>query len=295
MLIALQQIKFEGVRAKALADLAPFFSETQIKNALAVARELEDTGSRVEAMVAMATKLSGKEQASVVMEALDAAGEIKDDEGRVAALSSLASLLSGTKKIITLGKAIIAAEQIQNKVRRAKALATLAPLLHGAQQGLVVRKALGALQQSAEWVVTDEVLMLLAPHLSGIQLGKVLADVQNIESEAIRAKVLAVLIPYLSEAQRERVRIVARSTSDLNAQLTILVALAMIDNSIALMRDIRHCLLKSVECRDLNWTRAGLLGFIRDFSGIRVRILGTETIAAIAQHISEIGARWRWV
>lgn len=295
VLIALQQIKFEGVRAKALADLAPFFSETQIKNALAVARELEDTGSRVEAMVAMATKLSGKEQASVVMEALDAAGEIKDDEGRVAALSSLASLLSGTKKIITLGKAIIAAEQIQNKVRRAKALATLAPLLHGAQQGLVVRKALGALQQSAEWVVTDEVLMLLAPHLSGIQLGKVLADVQNIESEAIRAKVLAVLIPYLSEAQRERVRIVARSTSDLNAQLTILVALAMIDNSIALMRDIRHCLLKSVECRDLNWTRAGLLGFIRDFSGIRVRILGTETIAAIAQHISEIGARWRWV
>lgn len=235
-LIAIEAIRDEWDRAKALIALAPVLPRLLLSQALEITQTIRGGEAHAKVMSALVSVLPEEQQQPVLRVALREAQTIKDEEARAEALNALARVLpeeqrqpvleaalQATKAInhgeprtrllrklvpllpeLLLPQALEAAQAIEDGGWRALALIAVARVLPKGQQQPILTAALEATQtinkdDERGWA---NVLGRLAPLLSEEQRQPVLAaalkQVQAIENKWIRTEVLITLAPVLS-------------------------------------------------------------------------------------------------
>jgi hypothetical protein len=186
-LAAAQAIWHKGAQAKALAKLAPHLPELLLQEALATAREIQDGYWRAEALIGMAPHLPEL----LLREVLAAAREIESEWRRAEALAKL------TPRLAELGctqEALVTAQGIRDKEYRARALAELASHLPESERE--IRDEYDRAQVLAE----------LARQLAGLgYTQRALAVMREIHYEDWQAKELTKLVLHLPESKRDQV------------------------------------------------------------------------------------------
>ncbi|MCQ3974870.1 MAG: hypothetical protein DPW09_15625 [Anaerolineae bacterium] len=186
VLVTVQAIELERVRAHTLAKLTPYVPESLLQEALTIARAIKWPGLQAVALAGIAPRLP-----AVFQEALRGAQAIEWENEQAETLVKLAPHLPEP----LLRKALNMAQTINDKEARVKALVGLAPRLAELGYpavGLAVTRTIEDEWQRAEaWA-------RLAPHLPEPLLRATLAETQAI-SEHRRGKALTGLVPRLAE------------------------------------------------------------------------------------------------
>jgi hypothetical protein len=176
-------------------DSLPDLSEA----ALAAARDISEAGARREALDALAPYLD----ATQTEEALSAARQIRDDPAAV--IAELASHAPAR----ALECAIAAAHAIRDDGERAGALTALVPALAGHEREGVIDAALDGARAVSDEGTRAGALTALAAVLAGEARERVLAEglagARAISDEATRANALTQLAPLLGGEARELV------------------------------------------------------------------------------------------
>ena len=129
------------------------------------------------------------------------ARQVPNSEQRVAALAALIPFLLGTKSL--LERILETALAIDDDKDRVQLLIELAPYLPKNQKDEVLRKALDSTQAIEDERSRARALEALIPHLSGPLFLKALDRALVMNNVISQTKVLAKLIPYLPERQRD--------------------------------------------------------------------------------------------
>ncbi len=195
-LAAAREIDDSDARAKALAALAPHMSHEQLGQALAAAYEIGWSPACAEAFAALDPHLSDAQRAGILNHAQQSGSELD----RAVVLAAFAKHLSPEQRDEVLNDA----QQINYPQIRAKVLSELAKWLPDDKVKSVLDKFLDSVQQIQNSAVLAEVFVELAPCLSGVQLNKALNIAQQFktQNELIHATIMAALVPYLQDPQQ---------------------------------------------------------------------------------------------
>jgi hypothetical protein len=317
----------DGSRAEALAALAPQLTGEARTQALArgldASLAIANEGGRARALATLAPQLTGEARSQAAAQGLEAALASADEGERARVLAALASQLSGQ----ALARALAAAQAIRDQAYRAMALAALAPCFSGEVRNKVLAQGLEvALAIQDEWWQTHalvalapqltgealtraleaavdirderrraEALAALAPQLGGEALARGLAAALDIRREWSRACALAALAPQLRDEALARGLAAALALGEERPRARALTAFLAVGPSLVALRGARQAiadhLLKNLSAAE----REEVLKFCADQKLFALPLLDQDILAAIAGHIVEVCAEWRWM
>jgi len=230
-LILAQELDDDYARLQALQGLAPYLPSSLLHQSLALVREFDDGWYRVQLLASLAPRLSQ----TLLHEAISISREISDLKERANALVILACHLpvpeqkiknnwlrwvpTRPSSLVLLEDALKTACKITDKLDRVSALIELAAHLHQNEQkfssrGWHIRKqisrdVLAAVRDRSIGHYTEENLCgsvaRLAPHLPKDLILDAVSIMQGCRDPFYRADSLIVLVPYLSQEEREKV------------------------------------------------------------------------------------------
>lgn len=199
---------------------------------------------------------------------------IEDEFARVDALLSIAPRLPAP----LLEEALFAARNIRNPADRAEALKGFTPFLNDSECNWVFAEALSAAAEVERELLRCEVLHALVPCLPPSMSSAVLAVVEGIDSDVLRARLLGVVSLYLAESQPDEVWVALQRITDSNLRTYVVQRLAplspstLLDEAVAVVRSI-----------DLPWGRAkGLMNLSKRLAQPQCDAVLAEALMATA-------------
>ena len=198
-----QMIELEEWRASTLTGLASSLSVSQLREALTMARAIQNKWQRAKALAGLAPHLPGPERERALQEGMIAARAIRDEYRRADALTALIPHLPVLAQEQALREVLAIVWAIQDQYRRVRVWARLIPYLPDSKRGQVVRETLQAARAIQDRYQQAKALTELAPNLPEPEreqaLQEALVAAQAIQDEFWRAAALAELAPYLPE------------------------------------------------------------------------------------------------
>jgi hypothetical protein len=253
----------EAARQRVLEQLIPGCDGDLLKRCWEEARKLSDPRYRAQALVLVATRLSGDAKSQALREAEDAAATIDSAFYRATVTCLVAREREGEAKARAVAAAEQAVADVEPPSSRAEALTHLLPLLPDEEQRLAVSRALDGLKQASEMNQAFALERLL-PHVSGDMLGRAVEMALNVANGSNRARVAAIAYRRLLEQ--------AVNVKQWEARLG----------------EVAKWLFS---LRDLN--RSKLLGLCSE-SVFESDSLTPEALTAAAGHIRQIANDWRF-
>lgn len=211
---AAQVLDHSGTRTEALAALAPYRPDA----VLAATQELDDDWDRATVLVALAPYRP--EAVLAVTQELD------DSKARAKMLAALVQHVPRQARSVVLDQALAAARALASDFDHAQVLTALAPYQPDA--------VLAAAREIRGHHSRATVLASLAPHVSQqereLLLDQALVAAQLLNDSAARARALTILAPHVSRRERELVLDqalgIAQTLNDSEARAKVLTALA---------------------------------------------------------------------
>ncbi len=302
-------LKDEDAQVRALAAVAPELTgvvKTQlVSNALALANRIRTKRERASAWAALIPYLPEPLKTKVLDDALEVA-QTKNVFHLEGLLVQLAPQLRGQHVAVALQLS-----KTFSDIDRAMVLALLATGVSGTRKTRMLINALALARQRVRWDDEDcaELIAMVAPQLTGVVKTQLVNDAlelaNSIRHKGARVSAWAALVPYLRESLKAKVLdeavTVTQTVQDLRTRLHLLLLLLPSTNQLDLLRESRCLLLDQLDENHTNdglyesRPRAAFLASIISKHKVCPPLFGAETIATIAQHIVEIGDRWRWV
>ena len=173
VLTGIAQMRAPRLQGEVLAALAPHLAPQHLPAAVALARSLpildEDVSPRVEALVALISRLPSEQRDEVLAEALAVARDLPVTGRwrcpRAAALEALAALVPAALREDLLIEAGQALSQMPNSAWRGHLLTELASTLPPAQRQAALLDTVAAAQTHEDGYAVAALLAALAPHL----------------------------------------------------------------------------------------------------------------------------------
>ncbi|MEJ2212397.1 MAG: hypothetical protein P8129_25695 [Anaerolineae bacterium] len=136
-----------------VSDLAEHLPESQLREALAHARRLRNTGDRAEALAGLAPHLPERLRKRALKDALSAARKMGDYDSRLLVLAEVSARLPELQRLPVLEKGLVEARQIENEHHRALELAKLGLQLPDPHRAPVQGEGSGCCQgdKGGEW------------------------------------------------------------------------------------------------------------------------------------------------
>ena len=223
-----------GAKSRDLAVITPLLPETMMPQVLAAARSIDESGPRVDALVAVATRLTEKEKADILGEALIVARSIEDGDVKVDAFITVGSELSADDRELLQDEAILAARSL-DRDSQATQLAALAVEMDEPKRTSLLEEALAAARSNKDVEQRAETLTDLLTDLDLQEdetqkvVAEALAAVRAITAPDEQAPALISLLSHIREADRptlvDQALAVGRSVTDPQARADALGAL----------------------------------------------------------------------
>jgi hypothetical protein len=264
----------EWPRSNALAAVAPYLGEAQIREAIDTAQAITDENGQPEAMAALLPRLGTFGRGE---EALDLAPTIEDESARAHALAALYPSLSDAQ----LRKAFETASAIERGDSKVEAMAALVPRL------VAFGLADDVLKLGRR--IEDKLILVEALAASG-KADEALEPARTIEDEDHRVKALTTLAPRLSEALLPSALQAARAIASDRHRVVALAALAA-----------RLAALPPATLLPLWWetlrlagmqSRRGLMSDLFSLTPVIVALGGPEAIQESHRAIQDVGRWW---
>ena len=230
-LAIVHQNPHSAAKSRGLVAIIPDLSKAMIPQALAAARSIDESGPRVDALVAVAAHLTEKEKANVLGEALIAARSMEDGYFKVNALIAVGSELSEGDRGLVQNEAVSVARSLDPD-DRITLLAMLAVELDEPRRTQLLEEALAAARsnedprESAEnltYLLTDLELREGETHRIAVEA---LAAARAVTGSDERAQALVSLLSFVSEADlpplAEEALAAVRSMTDAQARASAL-------------------------------------------------------------------------
>jgi hypothetical protein len=245
----IRKVTIAQAKGEELIRLIPHVPEALLSQTVAevrsAAQEVGDDWARAELLTKLLPHLQEDIQRQVLQDALTTAGRIGDGQTRATILANLAPCLPAELQSQVLRDAFAAARVIGDGSIRVRAVVGLAASLPGESQSRVLRDALAMTRTIADERARVDAMLELALHLPQ----ELLAEVEGLESERERERILAVL------ALQGNARVDEPGPSDESAQASVSTPL-----SSSLPREPSHRALEEalevvLRIRDA-WSRA---------------------------------------
>lgn len=200
-LTAIEHIRDEDYRSEALAELASQVSSELLPCAVAIARDMNDEPSRMDALSALAPHMPASERDPILQKAIAVAGNLQDQRLTPHWLADMAPHLTTE----LLQQALATARRIDEPEHRVKALAALAPHLSADARDTTAKEALDVVRDIESESDRASALAALAPILPTALRPNALEAARTLHEEDGRTKALTALARYMPEDERPAV------------------------------------------------------------------------------------------
>lgn len=203
----LRRLRSPFVLQKALRVLSPHLDNAQQREALEIARNVEDLSDRLEALMALVSHLERGTRTDIIAEIL---AQLQDADLALTApgiLAEIAPHLHGEDTAPALELALA----LPDEADRVMTLAAMLPVLDDEQRAEAIEAALEALPEIAPAGTAAQAIKALAPHLTGAALVQCYECAKDINDGVFRADAFSVFLLLLPERQEETVERIRRA------------------------------------------------------------------------------------
>jgi hypothetical protein len=178
--------------ANTLVTLAPDLPEALLREAIAVAQEMDDSSNRQTVLAALLPRLA---ELGCADETLMVIQDSWDEQWRARTLGEIVSYLPEHQRIFAVIHELTLAYEIDSKYRRVMTLASLIPHLpEPGYEAVLTEEQIGFLKRLTRILPETERSVVLA---------EALTTARTIDDERWQAKALTALVPLLQEVERK--------------------------------------------------------------------------------------------